>query len=424
MNFEWRTRRALMVAALAVIAVVTLAWPSLAMQPSQQSKGAATAGPEDEAIVSSAAQALQFLAESQTAYFSEHNEYATFQQLQQAGDIHVGVAPESMLDGYPVHWFLNEDKSDYAIIALSSDPELISFMIDSSGVLLALFPALEDYPGNLFWQPIIDAQTQAHETSGSYIWMNPADLGEGYSSTRLLLSEDSQSYIIVATYNYFGGIGGPLFASISNAYYMALTYDPDAGYTVLKWTNPYRLSALESRAKGTLMSIGSSELAYQSTHDDKLFGTFEQLQNDQYIAEGYTPDNMLEGYTFLWCLNENATDFAVVALPTEYTDQLRTYMVNSSQIVTELTPADRSSVASWPLTQVIDAESASMADRGEYDWVEAGQSKVAHDFDIFLSGDHKTYLFWMSEWGDMSQACGLYVYLSITDTVYSLRPVL
>jgi hypothetical protein len=297
-------------------------------------------------------------------------------------------------------------------------------MIDSNGVLLALAPTSEDYLGISNWQAIISAQTQAHETLGEYAWMNPAELGERYKFAKLLLSEDSQSYVIDVAYRWFRQVEGPLFASISNAYYIALTYDPGEGYTVEKWTVLSRLSVLESRAKAYLRSIGSSELAYQSMHDDKRFGTFEDIQNDLYIAESYTPDNMVEDYTIVWCLNENATDFAVVALPTEHTDMLRAYMVNGSQIVTELTPADRSSVASWPLTQVIDAESASMADRGEYDWVEAGQSRRAHDFDIFLSGDHKTYLFWMSEWGDMSQACGLYVYLSTTDTVYALRPVL
>jgi len=58
--------------------------------------------------------------------------------------------------------------------------------------------------------------------------------------------------------------------------------------------------AYQSRAKGTLRSIGSSQLAYQGTNETKSFGSFSALQEDLYIAEGYDLENMIEGYTMTW----------------------------------------------------------------------------------------------------------------------------
>jgi prepilin-type N-terminal cleavage/methylation domain-containing protein len=65
-----------------------------------------------------------------------------------------------------------------------------------------------------------------------------------------------------------------------------------------------RRAAWQSRAKGTLRSIGSSQLAYQNTNNKKSYGTFDALKKDLYIAEGYTLSNMIENYSLSWtCTN-------------------------------------------------------------------------------------------------------------------------
>jgi hypothetical protein len=58
--------------------------------------------------------------------------------------------------------------------------------------------------------------------------------------------------------------------------------------------------AWASRAKGTLRSLGSSQLAYQGTNLFKNYGSYEALKNDYYIAEGYDLDNMVEKYYLVW----------------------------------------------------------------------------------------------------------------------------
>jgi len=61
-----------------------------------------------------------------------------------------------------------------------------------------------------------------------------------------------------------------------------------------------RRAAWQSRAKGTLRSIGSSQLAYQGTNNSKLYGSFGALKDDLYIAEGYSLGNMIENYSMTW----------------------------------------------------------------------------------------------------------------------------
>ena len=61
-----------------------------------------------------------------------------------------------------------------------------------------------------------------------------------------------------------------------------------------------RRAAWSSRAKGTLRSIGSSQLAYQGTNNKKFYGTFGALKDDLYIADGYSLGNMIENYSMSW----------------------------------------------------------------------------------------------------------------------------
>src|SRR3972149_8848758 len=61
-----------------------------------------------------------------------------------------------------------------------------------------------------------------------------------------------------------------------------------------------RRAAWQSRAKGTLRSIGSSQLAYQGTNNQKFYGSFKALKDDLYIATGYSLGNMIENYSMSW----------------------------------------------------------------------------------------------------------------------------
>jgi hypothetical protein len=72
-----------------------------------------------------------------------------------------------------------------------------------------------------------------------------------------------------------------------------------------------RRAAYPSRAKGTLRSIGSTELAYQGENKARVYGSFQAMKDTLYIAEGYTLGTMIEKYSMTWQVNN------VYTVPTE-----------------------------------------------------------------------------------------------------------
>jgi hypothetical protein len=56
-----------------------------------------------------------------------------------------------------------------------------------------------------------------------------------------------------------------------------------------------------------LRSIASSQSAYQSTNDARVYGSFQALQRDLYISEGYTKRNMIENFSMSWEVNNVST---------------------------------------------------------------------------------------------------------------------
>jgi prepilin-type N-terminal cleavage/methylation domain-containing protein len=113
-----------------------------------------------------------------------------------------------------------------------------------------------------------------------------------------------------------------------------------------------RRAAWQSRAKGTLRSIGSSQLAYQGTNNDKLYGTFTALQEDLYIATGYTLGNMIENYSMTWTATNpyggagssgrvgiGNNTFTVIAYPRDTrAGFLNTFAVTDDQVVRVFNP--------------------------------------------------------------------------------------
>ena len=119
-----------------------------------------------------------------------------------------------------------------------------------------------------------------------------------------------------------------------------------------------RRPAWQSRAKGTLRSIGSSQLAYQGTNYAKNYGSFEALKHDLYIAKGYTLGNMIENYSMTWEVYNGSTVeeedihlFEVVAFPRDRRPgYLSTFAVTEDQVVRVYNPDegnDPGNVKTW-----------------------------------------------------------------------------
>jgi len=124
-----------------------------------------------------------------------------------------------------------------------------------------------------------------------------------------------------------------------------------------------RRAAWQSRAKGTLRSIRSSQLAYQGTNNQKFYGTFEALQEDLYIADGYNLGNMIENYSMSWEATNPSSGtsslgagignnkFTVVAFPRDTRPGfLLTFGVTEDQVVRVFNPDNGNtfdSLTSW-----------------------------------------------------------------------------
>jgi prepilin-type N-terminal cleavage/methylation domain-containing protein len=118
-----------------------------------------------------------------------------------------------------------------------------------------------------------------------------------------------------------------------------------------------RRAAWMSRAKGTLRSTGSSQLAYQGTNNQKFYGTFQALKDTLYIAEGYNLGNMIENYSMAWTASNPSTgtsilgdgggiannQFTIVAYPRDSRPgYLLTFGVSEDQVVRVYNPDNTS----------------------------------------------------------------------------------
>ncbi len=113
-----------------------------------------------------------------------------------------------------------------------------------------------------------------------------------------------------------------------------------------------------SRAKGTLRSIGSSQLAYQGTNNEHNYGSFQALRKTLYIAQGYTLGNMIENYSMTWKAYNLSTvagepgihQFTVIAYPRNTSSSdLQTFCVTEDQVVRVYNPPnnDLAAIYHW-----------------------------------------------------------------------------
>jgi len=125
-----------------------------------------------------------------------------------------------------------------------------------------------------------------------------------------------------------------------------------------------RRPAWQSRAKGTLRSIGSSQLAYKGTNHARNYGSFEAMKHDLYVAEGYTLGNMIENYSMTWefdngpkgLLEEDSLPsmvhtFTIIAFPRDRRPgYLSTFAITEDQVVRVYNPDngnDPGNVKTW-----------------------------------------------------------------------------
>ncbi|MCK4719514.1 prepilin-type N-terminal cleavage/methylation domain-containing protein [bacterium] len=123
-----------------------------------------------------------------------------------------------------------------------------------------------------------------------------------------------------------------------------------------------RRAAWMSRAKGTLRSTGSSQLAYQGTNNEKWYGSFSALKKTLYIADGYELGNMIENYSMWWSISMpeesiyggrlgggiGQNQFTIVAYPRDTRPgYLMTFGITEDQVVRVFNPESVQRTNTW-----------------------------------------------------------------------------
>jgi hypothetical protein len=105
-----------------------------------------------------------------------------------------------------------------------------------------------------------------------------------------------------------------------------------------------------ARAQGTLRSLARSELWYQGGNAARPFGSFQALQDSDYIAKGYSVGNMIENYSIKWDVQTLSTaqgeinEFTIIAWPRDTRKGfLSTFGVTEDEIVRIYNPKNRKS---------------------------------------------------------------------------------
>lgn len=92
------------------------------------------------------------------------------------------------------------------------------------------------------------------------------------------------------------------------------------------------------KVRATLRSLGSSQLAYMYVNGENVYASFEELQDDQYIAESYSTENICDNYALHFFVGGEGTDawFVILTLPTAQSDLLPIYVITEDQVVRKI----------------------------------------------------------------------------------------
>ena len=105
---------------------------------------------------------------------------------------------------------------------------------------------------------------------------------------------------------------------------------------------PGEIRMAENHCKFFLRTLGTSQQAYMESNSHGNYGTWWTLKQAGYVEEAYDRSNYIENYSLTvfhveassWMGGASANDstFTIVAVPTKYRNQLRTFAIGNEQI--------------------------------------------------------------------------------------------
>lgn len=337
---------------------------------------------------------LREIAAIETDYFNSAGNYSYgyFEDMLVSGHLRPDVTASNLVNGFSFRWFLNEDKSNYVVVAEPvSSPELIWLAVDSTGTVWSIpMSPVDDESERFVFETATLVETTLDE-EGLFDFIDVSPLEYWYEGVELYLSFDRLSYMVRITGTDEHPRNFAWTSVIPDMFCRIVEYDPALGST-----NEALIASLEeirirSRAMGTMRSLGSTQLAYSSTSMDRTYGTLQDMIDSMYIDESYTSENMTPGYFTIWALNNLKTDFTLVAVPNEGNEHLGTYMVGSDQVVRGLTLTDMISIDS-SYYELVQSMESWFEENGTYSWPSELGITVPNGLEVFLSDDMSVFI--------------------------------
>jgi hypothetical protein len=325
---------------------------------------------------------LAWIGYSQMSYAeSNHNRYGTYLDIHHSLPHGLTQAFGNTPYGYSIGWFVNRNKSDFMITATSYDnPNLQEFMIDSRQTVHEIDRVDIDDPADS-WTEVLAFEEMARDERGSYAWIDPYTPYSSRDNLWVFMNRYHHTFCIKA------------IPPGSDGYELIYLSGPGGYFTARPsrdQVNIFAVGRIAVDARGILRAIASSNRAYAG-HAGR-YGSFEDLQDDLYIAEGYTPETMADGYRFDWFLNEEKDLFAVVAVPTIYPEINPAFLIDQTEVTRELVPVATYSPDANYLEIRLAMESYYDA-HDEYTWSpDVELTGYESDIDIYLLPDHDRYL--------------------------------
>ncbi|HDS29915.1 MAG TPA: hypothetical protein ENN67_02605 [Firmicutes bacterium] len=378
---------------------------------------------ETLAQLEEATNTLQTLVQHELHYSALNNGvYAGFETMQAEGYIGEDLTPDTIIPGFKLHMLFTNDYTDFILLALPTESrEIAGLMVGPDGELKAVAKYDTEYELEEFIQAA-DALEKSYSSGTGYQYIDIGNfIPAYYGDNRLYISDPKDNYILGRVR---GNSDGFLFSETGKTY-LYVPFDQENTATSEQVLFLAGLYTADSHAKGTIRSCGSSLLAFQGTNDDKVFGTFSELKEDRYIAEGYTTDSIIRQYKMLWMLSEDKLEFAVAAIPVIDSDILKPYIITSRQTVFQMIPAELSMMdTSWE--NLINMQNDGWGMLGEYMWIGSDTlNAIDPNLKLCINEEFDAYaILYVSPRIVGIEPENSYAYISSTDTFYFLEPVL
>ena len=139
---------------------------------------------------------LVAIAVMQDEYKSSKGQYATFEELRDAGKIESDKTIDNLTPAYHLGWFLSEGRSKFTIAATpTDDPVLKSYIIDGAKAIMIMAPEDVTDPGRM-WKTFMDAESMVYSENNQYNWPDIPEYRNSDTALELLLDETGSAFFL------------------------------------------------------------------------------------------------------------------------------------------------------------------------------------------------------------------------------------